>query len=128
MDNLIIPQNPRETPSINFNFSTGVLAIGDESLPEDPKVFYKPIIEKLEEYLATSPQKVVFEMKMVYFNTSSSKKLMDIFELFLKYPEVDTIIKWYYADEDMKDDGDDFVFVLENKLKFEFVFVNKGAS
>lgn len=124
MDNLIIPEVPRETPSINFNFETGVLAIGDESLPEDAKVFYGPIIEKLRKYLATSPQKVVFEMRMVYFNTASSKKLMDIFDLFLEYPEVDTTIKWFCPDEDMKDAGDEFIFVLENKLKFEFVDIH----
>lgn len=122
MDNLVIPEVRRETPSINFNFETGVLTIGDESLPEDPKVFYKPIIDKLEEYLNTSPKKIVFEMKMVYFNTASSKKLMDIFELLLKYPEIDTTIKWYYADEEMKDAGEEFiVLLLEDKLKFDFI-------
>jgi hypothetical protein len=90
-------------------------------LPEDAKFFYGPIIEKLEEYLATSPPKIIFEMKMVYFNSSSSKKLMDIFELFLDHPETDTTVRWYYEDDDMKDDGDEFVFVLEKKLKFEFI-------
>jgi len=128
MDNLIIVEIPRETPSVNFDFSTGVLTMEDESLPEDAKVFYDPIIEKLKEYLATKPKKVVFEMKMVYFNTSSSKKLLDIFDLFLDYPEIDTTIKWFCPDEDMRDAGNEFFFILDKKIPFEFISTEESTS
>jgi len=128
MDNLIIVEIPRETPSVNFDFSTGVLIMADESLPEDAKVFYDPIIEKLKEYLATKPKKIIFEMKMLYFNTSSSKKLLDMFDLFLNYPEIDTTIKWFCLDEDMRDAGDEFYFILDKKLQFQFISIEESAS
>lgn len=121
MENIIIPGVDRETPSINFDFSIGVLTIGEESLPHNPKDFYDPIIENIKEYLSTAPKKVVFEMKMIYFNTASSKKLMDIFDLFLGYKKGKVLVRWYYSDKEMKEEGEEFAFILDNKLPFEFI-------
>jgi hypothetical protein len=58
-----------------------------------------------------------------YFNTSSSKCLIDIFRKLesLYLQEQDVVIFWYYEeeDEDMKESGEDFKDIL--KVPIEMV-------
>ncbi len=121
MENLFIPGSIKETPLIDFNFETGVLTMEGDSLPENAMVFYEPIIQNLKNFLQNPPEKVVFEMKMRYFNTASSKKLLDIFCLL---PEDRSVIRWYYSDEDMQEAGQGYPFCMDKTIPFEFIAVS----
>lgn len=105
------------TPLIDFNFDTGVLIMGEESMPEDVGKFYDPIVEQLEEFLKNPTEKIVFEMKMIYFNTGSSKVLMDIFSLL---PEDRSKVVWYYDDNDMFEVGEEYYDLLDGKIPFSY--------
>lgn len=69
-----------KTPAVNFNNATGKLELKGRSIPEDSIDFYKPIINWIKQYME-SPQNVTeFTVELEYYNTSSSKCLLDVFK------------------------------------------------
>ncbi len=83
MDNLII-EKTKTTPLINFDYEKQELLIQGESYPENTYDFYHPVFEWLNEYFSTidENQVVTLNIDLIYFNSSSSKILLDIFDLF----------------------------------------------
>lgn len=126
MENLII-QGASKTPTVNFNYANGELVISGRSIPENSIEFYKPVIEWIESLKMTDQKKVVLEIKLEYFNTSSSKCILDVFKKLeeLKSLGKDPAIKWYFEDddEDMEEAGQDFSAII--KVPLELVSVNQ---
>jgi len=79
MDNLVIEQT-YSTPYVCFDATTGVFQIKGESFPENVAKFYAPVMAWLREYLSTN-QELVMEFEVIYFNSSTSKVFMTIFDL-----------------------------------------------
>jgi hypothetical protein len=101
MENLSIKAT-KSSPEIYFSVKTNVLSIIGESYPENTAKFYEPVFSWLEEYVAyIADQEVVFNIELIYFNSSSSKVLMDIFDIFESASKAGKKIKlnWIY-DED----------------------------
>ena len=116
MENLVIePSN--KTPKITFNHATGILEIAGRSIPENSVDFYKPVLDWLDNYNESPQPKTEFVFKLEYFNTSSSKCLLDIFRKLEKLKENgnNTIVKWYFDedDEDMEESGEDFQEIID---------------
>lgn len=81
MDRLRIEQT-KSTPMIDFDSDTGILKIVGESYPENAAKFYTPVVEWLKEYLNKGGVvKALVEFEIIYFNSSSSKVFMTIFNL-----------------------------------------------
>lgn len=71
----------RSTPHVHFDPDTGVLRMRGEAYPENAMLFYQPVLEWLSAYLHKEEQTpIVMELELVYFNSSSSKILLDIFD------------------------------------------------
>ena len=51
-----------------------------KSLPEDVKEFYDPILSWLKEYKNDPNEETTFVMRMEYFNTASSKMILEMFD------------------------------------------------
>ena len=106
-----------KTPSVKFNGQEGVLEIKGRSIPENSIEFYKPLVEWLEEYSGSPLDLTQVNVQLEYFNTSSSKYLLEIFrrfeDLFKSGKKVS--VQWYYEleDEDMQESGDDFRDILK---------------
>ena len=79
MDNLVI-EATRYTPKIDFNGEKGVLEIRGKSYPENSFEFYKPIMEWIEKYFQNPQKRTIVNIELVYFNSSSSKFLFDLFD------------------------------------------------
>ena len=80
MENLII-EATKYTPEISFNAETNILEIKGETYPENTAEFYSPVFDWLEQYLnQLQDQAVTVNMEIIYFNSSSSKVLMDLFD------------------------------------------------
>jgi hypothetical protein len=80
MDNLYIPAT-KYTPEVSFNATTHILAIKGETYPENTAEFYSPVFDWLEEFLKQlDDQAVTVNVEIIYFNSSSSKVLMDLFD------------------------------------------------
>ncbi len=107
-----------DTPEINFNSQANEFVISGRSLPEDVTTFYKPVFEWLETFLATKDPKAVFKFKLEYFNTASSKIILDIL---MKLEEIkqeggaDVTVEWFYdeSDDDMLEAGEEYKDLVE---------------
>ncbi|MCS6968623.1 MAG: DUF1987 domain-containing protein [Cytophagales bacterium] len=100
-------------PTVHFDAKSGVLEISGESYHEYTVEFFQPIIQWLREYLATPGREIVFNFKMVYFNTSTSRRFLEIFDMLEDYQRSKkgkVTINWYYQnnDFDMLESGQDF--------------------
>ncbi|MDX1447153.1 DUF1987 domain-containing protein, partial [Lishizhenia sp.] len=76
MENLIIEGTPK-TPSVHFSNETGTLEIKGRSIPENSIEFYKPINEWIANYGENPKSTTTVDIKLEYFNTSSSKCILD---------------------------------------------------
>lgn len=92
----------KSSPEIKFNAQDNTLSIIGESYPENTSQFYEPVFEWLEAYLeALNDQQVTFNMELIYFNSSSSKALMDIFDILEEASDdgKNITLNWIYDEE-----------------------------
>ncbi len=112
----------QETPEIIFDPQTGLFSITGKSLPEDVKEFYGPVLKWLGEYVEKPKSETILKVKMDYFNTASSKMILEVFELIKTIHDngQKLTIEWYYQedDEDMQDAGEDYAEIVEVPFKF----------
>ena len=69
-----------KTPTVKFNSDQGIIEIKGRSIPENTVEFYKPLVDWLEEYKAGPLPKTTVNIQLEYFNTSSSKCILDVFK------------------------------------------------
>ena len=125
MDNINIEVGER-SPKITCDWDKGVMEIVGESYPENVTDFYGPVLSAVEKYLSTSKDKsfsCTFEL--LYFNSSSAKVLMRIFDMFEEYSNShghNIKVIWQVDEEDdnMRELGEEFAEDIEN-IKFEIV-------
>lgn len=126
MKNISIEGTPK-TPTIEFNPETGILLIKGRSIPENSIDFYKPIIEWLDEYAIQPSAATEVLIQLEYFNTSSSKCILDVFKKLesIKKSGKEITIKWHYEpeDEDMLEAGEDYEAIID--LNFEMVEIKE---
>ncbi len=111
MDTLIIDSSPK-TPKVVFDAEIGELLFEGRSIPENSLEFYIPLMEWLEAYSQEIKTDITVQMKLEYFNTSSSKCILD----FLRKLETisnrgnNVSVNWYFEedDEDMMEAGEDY--------------------
>lgn len=117
MENIFIDHTD-ETPKVIFDRDTPLFELSGKSLPEDVSQFYNQLLEWLEAYADNPLPKTVFDFKMDYFNTASSKMILDIL---LKLEEIhedgnsEVLINWHYLedDEDMEEAGEEYADMVE---------------
>jgi hypothetical protein len=104
-----------KTPQIFFDPVDGILEISGRSIPENSFSFYHPVMEWLDEYIESPASETKIHIRLEYFNTSSSKSLVEIFRKAEKLLEkgLKAEIYWYYEeeDEDMFESGEDFKLI-----------------
>ena len=106
-----------DTPTVILDTAADIFEISGRSLPEDVTAFYDPIINWLEEYATNPNAKTVFTFKLVYFNTASSKLLLDIL---MKLEQIhedgkEVLVRWFYPedDEDMQEAGEEYADIVD---------------
>ena len=114
MENLYINSHPDLVyyPVIDFNGTTGMLEISGESYMEETYQFYGPIITWLADFIKEN-RPVTFNIKLTYFNTSSSRFIIVLLDMLKKYKEGGgaVTVNWYYKanDPDILSEIGDFV-------------------
>ncbi len=122
MESLII-KSTNNTPQINFDIDVSTLLIKGDSYPENAFSFYKPIMEWVEDFVDSKPKKIALELELIYFNSSTSKILYDLLDLFNDLNSSDTkvLVNWYYdkknlaafeSGEEFQEDYEDLEFNL----------------
>lgn len=120
MKNLYLERTIK-TPKIHFDAIKGHLLLEGRSIPEDAYSFYNPIYEWLEEFDKACSTDILLEFKLEYFNTSSSKCILEILKLLEMQKQKKVSIKWFYEedDEDMFESGQDYNQLVSLKIDFE---------
>ncbi len=123
MENLIL-EGSNKTPTVKFLAESGALEISGKSIPENSFGFYQPLLLWLDNYNTQPTPKTEIKIQLEYFNTSSSKCLLDILrklELLKKSGKSDVIVLWHYEtdDEDMMEAGQDYNSLVD--LTFQLI-------
>ncbi len=120
MESIALEGTPK-TPTINMDGGTGIVEIKGRSIPENSIEFYRPIVEWLEEYSKEPQQLTTVNIQLEYFNTSSSKCILDVFKKLeaIKKARNEVVINWYYEedDEDMLEAGEDYESIIRIPFK-----------
>jgi hypothetical protein len=99
-------------PSLSLNANSGVLELAGKSIPERTSEFYDPVLAWMDEYIQSPKEETIFNVKLEYCNSASTRYLMDILErlerIFKEGKKV--TVNWYYEedDEDMLDLGQSY--------------------
>lgn len=114
----------RITPYIAYNPSGSILHLKGRSSPENPIGFYTPVYEFLESFEKSSEKKLVVNVALEYFNTSSTKVLFNIFRTMSMVQEKagkKIVLNWFYEedDEDMLEIGEDFSDSLDIEVNLK---------
>ncbi|MCD4818554.1 MAG: DUF1987 domain-containing protein [Candidatus Cloacimonetes bacterium] len=113
----------KATPEINFNYEKNYLQIVGESYPENARIFFKDSLAWISEYLEDKNRNIVFDLKITYLNTSSSKIVTEILEFLQDYHNSNgkILLNWFYEedDEDSKDNGE--IFLEDHTFPYELI-------
>lgn len=104
--------NIKETvssPNIVSDYKNKSVSIKGESYPENPFKFYEPLIEFFGEYVKTE-KTLSLSVHLVYYNSSTTKILYDIFDM-LDESDLQIDIKWVYSksNELSLENGEDYI-------------------
>ena len=118
MERLHIEATER-SPEIDFNFTGNVFAIRGESYPEDVPEFYGPVVKRLQSHFDDlKDSDVTFNLELVYFNSTSAKIFMGLFEALEETAEKGNrvVINWHFEEDDdnMEELGQEFGEDLEH--------------
>lgn len=117
-------QGNDENPEVILDKATNEFRFTGKSLPEDVKEFYTPILEWIENYVEDPNEETLVEFDMEYFNSASSKQLLDVLERFAILAEngKGTVkVRWRFMedDEDMEDAGESYADIVDIPFEME---------
>lgn len=125
MKNIVIPQTEK-TPEINIDVAKSHVRIHGICTPENPHAFFNPVTEVILKSL--DMEKLQIEIYLEYFNTGTSKTLLNILlEISKRITNPESrIVKWIYekGDDELKEAGE----ILQDisKMNFEFEEMTRG--
>lgn len=115
------------SPKISFNTRNNIFEIEGSSRPENPAEFYDYIVKWVENYgkhlswnnREISRDKIILKVKLHYFNSTSAKHLLILFEKFNEIVSsygVPVDLSWYYdeMDSSMEERGEEYKSLLTN--------------
>lgn len=115
--NVINIEPTEDTPKVQLDLANNALEFSGISIPEDAAQFYQPIMDWLDDFSKNPVNGSNFVFKLEYFNTASSKVILDIL---LKIDEINEDknglkVTWYFEedDEDMEEAGEEYSELVE---------------
>ncbi|MBN1183612.1 MAG: DUF1987 domain-containing protein [Bacteroidales bacterium] len=114
------------TPYVFLDAEKGIIELSGKSYPENPIEYYTNIFNWMKDNLNKPSQKIEVSLKLEYFNTSTSKCLLDFLHLLKKIAKVnkhEITIYWFYWDwdDDMMEAGQAY----ENITKLPFMMIER---
>jgi hypothetical protein len=110
----ILLEGTAKTPEVKFSVDPITMSLSGRSIPENSIEFYKPLLDWVDQNIRSHDQPICISVKLEYFNTSSSKCLMDLFKRIEKAAP-SASVDWYYEeeDEDMLEAGEDYDAIID---------------
>lgn len=122
----LIIEGTSSTPKVIFDPESNVFELQGYSLLDNALDFYEPIISWVKKYSKNPNYETILKIRMRFFNTASSKTILDVLFAFEEILKTNRSIKisWYYKkiDLDMKEAGEDYKFMVD--LPFEYIPFN----
>jgi hypothetical protein len=126
MEDLIL-SGTEKTPNVSFNYNDGNLELRGRSIPENSLEFYDVIFNWVDNYANDPKSETHLHLKFEYFNTSSSKCILDLMKKLERMhgSKTQAKISWYFEsdDEDMQEAGDDYKAIIS--VPFEVISVDE---
>ena len=117
MPRLELPATEK-TPGILFDPAAGVLEMKGCSIHENAEGFFRPLLKVVEDYVLHPVPVTSIRISMSYFNSSSSKYLLDLLKVLDEIQLNGTgevSMEWHYSadDLDMEEAGGDYKALLQ---------------
>src|SRR3972149_254829 len=106
--NALIVEAREDSPGVRLDKENNVFEITGNSYADDPVPYYIPIFDWLDRYKEAPNKTTLFEFKLNYINTASSKQIANVLTKLEETSKNTKLkIKWFYHkdDEDMYDEG-----------------------
>lgn len=117
----ILLDGSAKTPTVHFDGATGQLELRGRSIPENSIEFYKPLIDWVDRYAREPKANTRLRVQLEYFNTSSSKCILDLFKKLeaVRNTGGAVVVEWHYEadDEDMLEAGEDYQAIINLPFK-----------
>lgn len=112
-----------DSPKVILDAKNDLLEVSGRSLPEDALSFYAPLLEWLREYIKDANPYTEFIVKLDYFNSASSKQIVDMMILLEEanaLPDKEVVVNWGYEKDDdiMKIRGQEMESIIELPFKY----------
>jgi hypothetical protein len=111
------------TPEVEIDAVSGKISIVGICTPENPIGFFQPIFDNFKQLLDEGKQ-VTFHLDFEYFNTGSSRCILDLCRIADESDQSASVItNWYYAKNDleMREAGE----MLSTICQFKFNLLEK---
>jgi hypothetical protein len=114
-----------DTPEIKFYPQRGYLEIRGRSISENSSKFYRPLLDRVEQYLFKPVSPTLIHIHFDYFNTASAKCIIELLKKMESLPKkgMQVEVNWYYksGETSMYQSGMDYKSILN--LDFKIVKV-----
>lgn len=115
------------TPLICFDPNEHTMEISGFSRPEDVRRFYQKFFDWVDENVVDltnnikNDSELKLKFELIYFNSASSKCLLDMVIMLKKIYSGKLLVNWYYeeGDEDLLEAGEEFSDAVE--IPFNFI-------
>ncbi len=109
--------------SLEVECSPGYFKLSGNSILSDPRKFFKPIVEWVEQYIQDPQEKTTVDLKLEYVDTASVQSVFDIMRMFkpLQENEKEVEVNFYFEfdDPELLELGE----IMEGRLGIKFNFI-----
>ena len=109
--------------SLEVECSPGYFKLSGNSILSDPRKFFQPIVEWVEEYVQNPENLTTIDLKLEYVDTASVQSVFDIMRIFkpLQDKEKEVVVNFYFEfdDPELLELGE----IMEGRLGIKFNFI-----
>ena len=120
MENITIEPTKK---SLEVECASGYFKLSGNSILSDPRKFFKPIVEWVEEYIKEPAEKTNIDLKLEYVDTASVQSVFDIMRMFKPLQEMkkEVAVNFYFEfdDPELLELGE----IMEGRLGIKFNFI-----
>lgn len=120
MDNISIEPTKK---SLEVECSPGYFKLSGNSILSDPRKFFQPIVEWVDDYIKNPMDKTTVDLKLEYVDTASVQSVFDIMRLFkpLQDRDKEVVVNFYFEfdDPELLELGE----IMEGRLGIKFNFI-----
>lgn len=120
MENITIEATKK---SLEVECSPGYFKLSGNSILSDPRKFFQPIVEWVEEYVQAPEDLTNIDLKLEYVDTASVQSVFDIMRMFKPLQDKDKVVavNFYFEfdDPELLELGE----IMEGRLGIKFNFI-----